>query len=164
MFYLITGGERSGKSGYGQDLAMSLSKNPMYVATARNWDGDFQKRIDRHQKDRDENWVNIEKEKQLSEIDFSGKVALIDCVTLWLTNFFAFDVLKTDDKMAKKVEEGIIDFEARKAILILDIQKTLRKKLKKGRSLYIPLTKKNKAEIKAMIEADFGTQMKEKVG
>lgn len=88
MFYLITGGERSGKSGYGQDLAMSLSKNPIYVATARNWDGDFQKRIDRHQKDRDENWINIEKEKHLSEIDFSGKVALIDCVTLWLTNFF----------------------------------------------------------------------------
>ncbi|WP_445711885.1 bifunctional adenosylcobinamide kinase/adenosylcobinamide-phosphate guanylyltransferase [Flavobacterium sp.] len=88
MFYLITGGERSGKSGYGQDLAMSLSKNPMYVATARNWDGDFQKRIDRHQSDRDENWVNIEKEKHLSEIDFSGKVAMIDCVTLWLTNFF----------------------------------------------------------------------------
>jgi adenosylcobinamide kinase/adenosylcobinamide-phosphate guanylyltransferase len=88
MVYLITGGERSGKSGYGQDLAMSLSKNPMYVATARNWDGDFQKRIDRHQSDRDENWVNIEKEKHLSEIDFSGKVAMIDCVTLWLTNFF----------------------------------------------------------------------------
>ncbi|WP_130736533.1 bifunctional adenosylcobinamide kinase/adenosylcobinamide-phosphate guanylyltransferase [Flavobacterium sp. J27] len=88
MIYLITGGERSGKSGYGQDLALSLSENPMYVATARNWDGDFQKRIDRHQKDRDEHWVNIEKEKHLSEIDFSGKVALIDCVTLWLTNFF----------------------------------------------------------------------------
>ena len=88
MFYLITGGERSGKRGYGQDLPLSLSKNPMYVATARNWDGDFQKRIDRHQSDRDQNWVNIEKEKHLSEIDFSGKVAMIDCVTLWLTNFF----------------------------------------------------------------------------
>ncbi|VXA91712.1 Adenosylcobinamide kinase/adenosylcobinamide phosphate guanyltransferase [Flavobacterium sp. 9AF] len=88
MIYLITGGERSGKSGYGQNLALSLSENPMYVATARNWDGDFQKRIDRHQKDRDEHWMNIEKEKHLSEIDFSGKVALIDCVTLWLTNFF----------------------------------------------------------------------------
>ncbi|MBF04560.1 MAG: adenosylcobinamide kinase/adenosylcobinamide phosphate guanyltransferase [Flavobacterium sp.] len=88
MIYLITGGERSGKSGYGQNLALSLSENPMYVATARNWDGDFQKRIDRHQKDRDEHWINIEKEKHLSEIDFSEKVALIDCVTLWLTNFF----------------------------------------------------------------------------
>ena len=93
MIYLITGGERSGKSGYGQNLALSLSENPMYVATARNWDGDFQKRIDRHQKDRDEHWINIEKEKHLSEIDFSEKVALIDCVTLWLTNFFVDTVV-----------------------------------------------------------------------
>lgn len=88
MIYLITGGERSGKSGYAQNLALELSTNPMYVATARKWDDDFQNRIDRHQQDRDERWINIEKEKHLSEIDFSGKVALIDCVTLWLTNFF----------------------------------------------------------------------------
>lgn len=88
MIYLITGGERSGKSSYAQDLALQLSKNPMYVATARKWDADFQTRIDRHQNERDERWTNIEQEKELSLIDFSGKVALIDCVTLWLTNFF----------------------------------------------------------------------------
>jgi adenosylcobinamide kinase/adenosylcobinamide-phosphate guanylyltransferase len=58
----------------------------MYVATARKWDGDFQK--DRPpSKDRDDRWVNIEK-KTLGEINFSGNVAVIDCVTLWLTNFF----------------------------------------------------------------------------
>lgn len=88
MIYLITGGERSGKSSYAQNLALQLSNNPIYVATARKWDSDFQNRIDRHQLERDERWTNIEKEKHLSEIDFSGKVALIDCVTLWLTNFF----------------------------------------------------------------------------
>lgn len=88
MIYLITGGERSGKSGYAQSLALQLTDNPIYVATARKWDSDFQNRIDRHQKDRDERWTNIEEEKYLSKIDFSGKVALIDCVTLWLTNFF----------------------------------------------------------------------------
>lgn len=88
MIYLITGGERSGKSSYAQDLALQLSDSPIYVATARKWDSDFQNRIDRHQQERDERWTNIEKEKHLSEIDFSGKVALIDCVTLWLTNFF----------------------------------------------------------------------------
>lgn len=88
MIYLITGGERSGKSSYAQSLALQLSDTPMYVATARKWDSDFQNRIDRHQQERDERWTNIEKEKYLSEIDFSGKVALIDCVTLWLTNFF----------------------------------------------------------------------------
>src|SRR5690349_4327891 len=88
MIYLITGGERSGKSSYAQNLALQLSNTPIYVATARKWDDDFQKRIDRHQEERDERWTNIEKEKNLSEIDFTGKTALIDCVTLWLTNFF----------------------------------------------------------------------------
>jgi len=88
MIYLITGGERSGKSTYAQNLALQLSESPIYVATARKWDVDFQSRIDRHQQERDERWTNIEKEKYISEIDFSGKVALIDCVTLWLTNFF----------------------------------------------------------------------------
>ena len=88
MVYLITGGERSGKSSYAEGLAMELAANPMYVATARKWDKDFQKRIDRHQLDRDERWVNIEEEKFLSRIDFGNKVAIIDCVTLWLTNFF----------------------------------------------------------------------------
>lgn len=88
MFYLITGGERSGKSSYAQKLALELSDAPMYVATARKWDTDFENRIDRHQKERDERWTNIEEEKYLSKIDFSGKTVLIDCVTLWLTNFF----------------------------------------------------------------------------
>lgn len=88
MIYLITGGERSGKSSYAQNLALQFSQSPIYVATARKWDSDFQNRIDRHQQERDERWSNIEKEKYLSEIDFSEKVALIDCVTLWLTNFF----------------------------------------------------------------------------
>lgn len=88
MIYLITGGERSGKSSYAQDLALQLSQKPMYVATARKWDADFQDRIDRHQNERDARWTNIEKEKHLSEINFCDEVALIDCVTLWLTNFF----------------------------------------------------------------------------
>ncbi len=76
MIYLITGGERSGKSSYAENLAKQLAENPMHVATARTWDDDFQNRINRHQKDRDQRWTNIEKEKHLSEIDFSGKVAL----------------------------------------------------------------------------------------
>lgn len=88
MIFLITGGERSGKSSYAQKLALELSNSPLYIATARKWDSDFQIRIDRHQNERDERWNNIEEEKYLSKIDFSEKTALIDCVTLWLTNFF----------------------------------------------------------------------------
>jgi adenosylcobinamide kinase/adenosylcobinamide-phosphate guanylyltransferase len=108
MIYLITGGERSGKSSYAQNLALKLSDAPMYVATARKWDDDFQNRIDRHQQERDERWTNIEKEKHLSEIDFSGKVALIDCVTLWLTNFF----VDTKNDVASSLEEAKKEFLA----------------------------------------------------
>jgi adenosylcobinamide kinase/adenosylcobinamide-phosphate guanylyltransferase len=108
MIYLITGGERSGKSSYAQNLALKLSDAPIYVATARKWDDDFQNRIDRHQQERDERWTNIEKEKHLSEIDFSGKVALIDCVTLWLTNFF----VDTKNDVALSLEEAKKEFLA----------------------------------------------------
>ncbi|UFH35527.1 bifunctional adenosylcobinamide kinase/adenosylcobinamide-phosphate guanylyltransferase [Flavobacterium acetivorans] len=107
MIYLITGGERSGKSSYAENLAKELSAKPMYVATARKWDGDFQERIDRHQKDRDERWTNIEKEKHLSEIDFSGKVAIVDCVTLWLTNFF----IDTKNDVALCLEQAKAEFD-----------------------------------------------------
>lgn len=105
MIYLITGGERSGKSSYAQNLALQLSNSPIYVATARKWDADFQNRIDRHQQERDERWTNIEEEKYLSKIDFTGKVALIDCVTLWLTNFFTdhqYDVNLSLDEAKKE--------------------------------------------------------------
>jgi adenosylcobinamide kinase/adenosylcobinamide-phosphate guanylyltransferase len=106
MIYLITGGERSGKSSYAQNLALQLSDSPIYVATARKWDDDFQNRIDRHQQERDGSWTNIEKEKYLSEIDFSGKVALIDCVTLWLTNFF----VDNKNDVALSLEEAKNEF------------------------------------------------------
>jgi|SRR6476659_1257880 len=88
MIYYISGGARSGKSGYAQELALSLSQNPIYLATARNWDADFDKRIKRHQSDRDERWENLEEEKYLSKIDFTNRVVVLDCVTLWLTNFY----------------------------------------------------------------------------
>jgi adenosylcobinamide kinase/adenosylcobinamide-phosphate guanylyltransferase len=84
----ITGGVRSGKSRYAQEMALSLSNNPVYLATARKWDEDFGERIKRHQHDRDERWTNIEEEKYFSALPLDERVVVIDCVTLWLTNFF----------------------------------------------------------------------------
>lgn len=68
--------------------AKELSKNPTYLATARNWDTDFENRIKRHQSERSTDWYNIEKEKDLSELALDGKVVVVDCITLWLTNLF----------------------------------------------------------------------------
>ena len=85
---LITGGQRSGKSRYAEELALSLAENPVYVATAHVWDEEFRERVRRHQERRGPQWTTIEEEKYLSRNDLTGRVAVIDCVTLWLTNFF----------------------------------------------------------------------------
>ena len=92
---LITGGARSGKSRYAEELALSQSKNPVYVATAHVWDEEFRERVKKHQERRGPEWTNIEEEKQLSRYDLTGRVAVIDCITLWCTNYF-FDLQDVD--------------------------------------------------------------------
>ena len=101
---LITGGQRSGKSKKAEELAMSLSDNPVYVATAHIWDEEFRERVKRHQERRGQQWTNIEEEKLLSRHDLTGRVAVIDCVTLWLTNFF-FENNNVDETLMAVKEE-----------------------------------------------------------
>lgn len=88
MIYFITGGQRSGKSNFAQELALSLSDHPVYLATSRIWDEDHKQRIERHKAERDQRWENIEEEKKLSSIKLDGRTVVLDCLTLWLTNFF----------------------------------------------------------------------------
>jgi adenosylcobinamide kinase/adenosylcobinamide-phosphate guanylyltransferase len=91
----ITGGQRSGKSRYAQQLAEAWSATPVYLATARHWDEEMTQRIRRHQADRGERWRNLEEEKFIGSLSFNGDTVLLDCVTLWLNNLFfdnGFDV------------------------------------------------------------------------
>ena len=93
---LITGGQRSGKSSKAEELALSLSENPVYLATAHIWDEEFKERVRKHQERRGPQWTNIEEETALSQHDMTGRVVVIDCVTLWLTNFFFANESNTD--------------------------------------------------------------------
>lgn len=86
--FLITGGQRSGKSTYAERLALQLSPNPVYMATAHVWDEEFRERVRIHQERRGPQWSNIEEELTLSAHNVQGRVVLIDCLTLWSTNFF----------------------------------------------------------------------------
>lgn len=101
----ITGGQRSGKSNYAQQIALSLSENPVYLATSRIWDEEHQKRIERHKADRGTEWTNIEEEKQLSNYRLENRVVLVDCVTLWATNFFFDNNSDVDLSLAMIKEE-----------------------------------------------------------
>ena len=92
---MITGGQRSGKSSFAERMALELTEGykqgPVYLATARIWDSEFAHRVERHKARRGERWTNLECEKYLSDCNLQGRVVVIDCVTLWATNFF-FDL------------------------------------------------------------------------
>lgn len=107
--YLVTGGCRSGKSSYAETLCNQLCPTPIYLATASSKklqdsnDDDFQQRIAKHQQDRGDHWTTIEEPLKPSQYaqQFSGKAVLVDCLTLWMTNYLleegAFELTSGND-------------------------------------------------------------------
>jgi len=96
MIY-VTGGARSGKSGYAQQLTEACAGELLYVATATAGDREMAERIARHQQRRGTRWETLEEPYEVLE-RLPGAAAgkngiLFDCVTLWLTNL----MLRGDD-------------------------------------------------------------------
>ena len=93
IIYLITGGARSGKSSYAQSLCEKLSSNPIYAATSASEgeyvDDAFKDRIKRHQDERGDHWTTVEEKMELSIHlqHWQGRVVMVDCLSLWLTNY-----------------------------------------------------------------------------
>lgn len=114
---LITGGQRSGKSSSAEKLALSLSPHPVYMATSRIWDEEFRQRVLCHQERRGPEWTNIEEEKTLSRHELEGRVVLIDCVTLWCTNFF-FDLDANVDAALQAIKQEFDNFTNQNATFI----------------------------------------------
>ncbi len=87
---LYIGGARSGKSRLAQARAESMAGELVYVATAEAGDAEMSARIARHRADRGASWRTIEAPLELpstlKEHDSVGRILLIDCLTLWLSN------------------------------------------------------------------------------
>ncbi|MBC8042151.1 MAG: bifunctional adenosylcobinamide kinase/adenosylcobinamide-phosphate guanylyltransferase [Rhizobacter sp.] len=103
----ITGGERSGKSRYAEQLALERSAAPIYIATARKWDDDFSERIETHRATRSAAFRTIEAEKIFSDINADGETLVLDCITLWLTNWFT----DLDGDVEKSFAAATAEFE-----------------------------------------------------
>ena len=114
---LITGGARSGKSSYAEKLALRLSPHPIYMATAHVWDEEFRQRVIKHQLARGSEWTNIEEEKELGKHPVEGRVVLIDCVTLWCTNYF-YESQGNVKEALENIQQEFDRFTAQKATFI----------------------------------------------
>jgi adenosylcobinamide kinase / adenosylcobinamide-phosphate guanylyltransferase len=87
---LILGGARSGKSAYAQVLAEAYGPERLYLATGAPGDEEMAARIARHQADRGEGWTTLEEPleiaRALGAVACPGRVIVVDCLTLWLSN------------------------------------------------------------------------------
>lgn len=94
-YTLVTGGAKSGKSSFSESLLES-NADVCYIATSvMNYkDSEMETRIERHQESRPKNWTTKEQFLGIDELiyenhgNYSG--FLLDCVTIWNTNFFYY--------------------------------------------------------------------------
>lgn len=117
----ITGGARSGKSAFAEELAEEiLSENPdqkiAYITTAENTDKEFAERIRAHQQRRGDQYVTFEKKIKLSElideIIYDHNIFIIECMNAWLGNVYCLaseNIQKVIEKETNELLQIIAD-------------------------------------------------------
>ena len=110
---LVLGGARSGKSAFAERLVGEMNVTKVYLATATAGDDEMQARIAQHRKQRGQGWTTIEEPLALVDTltreSTIGRVILVDCLTLWLSNLM----------MAERDPE----VEAKRLVRFLDVSR-----------------------------------------
>ena len=116
--WLITGGARSGKSAYAEELAMNIGR-VLYIATGVACDDEMIERIERHRQNRPKDWITWERYRDLADIEneFDANtfdVILLDCAGNLLMGILFEEVPDADDFTT-------IDFERVERLSISEI-------------------------------------------
>ncbi len=100
---LITGGARSGKSRFAQELALKSGGPVLFVATAEAGDEEMKRRIEDHKRERSATWSTLEVTTHIgSHIEQKigrHRVVVVDCITLLVGNIFSQYSHQTDEQI-----------------------------------------------------------------
>lgn len=115
---LITGGARSGKSVFGENLLMS-EKKVLYIATSMIFDNEMKERVEKHKQRRSEYWETLEAYKSVGDKIIAMNKCydgiILDCVTIMISNLLMQSVPNFTDveyeKLDYRVEETKILYE-----------------------------------------------------
>ena len=95
MLILVTGGSRSGKSGFALELAEQYDGPRIFLATAQPFDDEMARRIAAHQRARPAGWVVREEPVMVPETLAASlhgaRTVIVDCVTVWMANLLLAD-------------------------------------------------------------------------
>lgn len=87
---LVTGGSRSGKSNYAQQMAEAMPAPRFFIATCQVCDAEMADRVRKHREARAPgDWRTIEEPLDLPAALLTaagGRVVLVDCLTIWINN------------------------------------------------------------------------------
>ena len=93
---LVLGGARSGKTALALERAEASGLEPVMVATAEALDAEMAARIAAHRAERGPRWRTIEESRDLAGVlagaAGEGRILVVDCLTLWLSNLMAADL------------------------------------------------------------------------
>ena len=112
---LVTGGARSGKSGFAQNLAyrMSPEGRVLYIATAKVFDWEMEQRVKKHQESRPATWDTYEGYQNLADVIRQKSkvydVILLDCVTVMQTNLLFDHIGEQDPDTLQKAQTEELD-------------------------------------------------------
>jgi adenosyl cobinamide kinase/adenosyl cobinamide phosphate guanylyltransferase len=100
---LLLGGAASGKSRGAAALAARTGLPVTVIATAEALDDEMASRIERHRRERPETWTVLEEPLDLlGAVEHAEGAAIVDCLTLWVSNLLGADV--PDDEILARAE------------------------------------------------------------
>ena len=106
---LITGGARSGKSHFAQELALRTGKPVLFVATAVAGDEEMRQRIEEHRRKRPPAWSTLEVTthvgNEIRQNIGGAKVVTVDCITLLVNNI----VGEYADQAGEQLDASLIE-------------------------------------------------------
>ncbi len=119
MITLITGGQRSGKSLYAEQMALEAYPAPYYLATAGVEDDEMAERVRLHRARRGPQWHNVDAPLHPEEAAIEpGATVLLDCITMLATNRF-FEAGEDKDKALEGVIASLDSLFSREADFII---------------------------------------------
>lgn len=87
---LVTGGARSGKSNFAEQLCINRNNNTAYIATSIPFDEEMKDRVKKHQESRPQDWKTYEIYKDIysivKDLDKNHNTIILDCITLLINN------------------------------------------------------------------------------
>ncbi len=109
MLIYVFGATASGKSEIAEDMACAAGGERIYLATMEKQSEESEERIKKHRKMRcGKGFVTVEQSRSLIELNLSGKVILLECMSNLLANtMFEGDTVHDVEYCVKTVMEDI---------------------------------------------------------